>query len=158
MILTDSEGKQIFGQSYQHFNSGAYDDCIKVLQPILEGASIEGWPNSRVAILWGIAGDAYIANGKINDGIKVYKRSIEIDPTSACIELYADAIASHNLKDDATHALACLDRLIDMENQCKTSWQLVAFIIGLFTTPSTIWYKAFGRSRTRRKLARLSKS
>jgi tetratricopeptide (TPR) repeat protein len=153
--LDNETARSIFKAGYKLYNERNYELAIKTLEPALDASHVPGDKIKILSLIWGTVGDCYFALEQVHRAIIAYRKSIDHDETSGCINNYAYLVAKYGFKEDAKKAVACLDKVREDIRNTSIFWRPFGELLSLFLLPKSWFISTFKVPLIRRKLIKM---
>ena len=156
MVENDFAGNPIMPllrQAYPPFRNGQVRQALDLIEPMLK---VERANRSTAAasVLWGLAGDCYFKLNQPEDGFRAYRRSIELNPETGCLTLFACQVAKHRRAELAAEALRCLQAARKADWRAFKKYPVHVLLHSL--KPTALLHRFYEVPLTRWRLRRLA--
>jgi tetratricopeptide (TPR) repeat protein len=149
--IENETARSIFKAGYKLYNEKNYELAIKTL----DASNVPGDKIKILSLIWGTVGDCYFALEQVHRAIIAYRKSINHDETSSCINNYAYLVAKYGFKEDAKKALACLDKMREDIRNTSVFWRPFGQLFALLLVPKSWFISTFKVPLIRRKLIKM---
>jgi tetratricopeptide (TPR) repeat protein len=153
--IDNETARKIFKDGYQLYCERDYNLAIKTLEPALDADNVPGDKIKILSLIWGTVGDCHFALNQAHRAIIAYRKSIEHDETSGCINNYANLVANYGFKGDANKALICIDKVRDDIRNTSIFWRPFGLLLSILIVPKSWFERTFKVPLIRRKLIRM---